>query len=510
MKKSILLIPILSALCMVSFVGCKNDNMAEDSTTKIVALESKPASKKETIDQIKIPFDSKDTLNPYTLKTDLNSRIVPLIFDGLIETDINQKPQKILAETILKNGNLVTIKLKDNAYFSDGSKVTADDVVSSFKLAKGSENKYTYNLKKVVSATKITEKTVSFETENTNPCYENLFNFPIVKIVGIKALGSGRYVLSEENGDKVLIPSDNPRYKDKTYPIKKINLIKNSTKSTDGFKINMGELDFSYGMVELTKNKTMTVPYTMVPTNKLIYMGINSNSGFFSNVDARKALSEALDVTKIRVYVSLRGNDYKSGFINPQFYSSKQFEQNLISAKARLDKMGYKVEKAGKTRNGSDKKPLVLKLVVNNENEERNLMAQEIKRQLSDVGIMADIVSVPFDEYLSILKSGNFDLYLGEIGIASDMDLEPVLMPSEQSGFGTNKSSHSVIANNNYKKGLIDEKQLSTALSEDIPFFPIAYRDDLLYCKENFAPYIVATCDDIFYNILSWNLKNSD
>ncbi|MEG1994508.1 MAG: hypothetical protein RR048_06310, partial [Oscillospiraceae bacterium] len=96
---------------------------------------------------------------------------------------------------------------------------------------------------------------------------------------------------------------------------------------------------------------------------------------------------------------------------------------------------------------------------------------------------------------------------IGEIGLSDDLDLSPVLHPSELSGYGTTQSSASFMKYQKYAKGEIGEKELTDMLTSDIPFIPIAYGDALLYHKRNFVSDIVATTDDIFYNILNWKIE---
>lgn len=504
---------IILAMAMV-FGGCSKDKTLpaekmEEVSSHSVKSDGKKSNSKDTvsIETIKVPYDQNDTLNPYTLKSQLNSLITPLIFDGLVKVDTNFKPALCIAKEITKQGNTVTVKL-NNVYFSDNTMITADDVVRSFDMAKKSVSKYAFNLKKINSAKKTSADTVTFEMNTESKNYKNLLNFPIVKSVGDSVIGSGRYVLTNDGGEKVLVKtSSNAEYKKQKYPVERIELIKSDGKSSPSFKINMNEIDISFNKIELKNDKTVTLPYVLVPTNDLIYIGVNSKSGFMSNNEFKKAVVNSLDISKVGVYVSLREDDLGSGYLNPQFYKSKPQKQNLIDAKKSLENLGYKAEKAGEIRISSDKKPVTLKLVVNEENLERKMMAEEIKRQLFEAGIDLEIISVPFDSYKTKLKSNDFDLYIGEIGLADDLDLTPVLKPSDVSGFGTNETSASVLEYEKYKKGEITEKELCDMLVSDVPFIPIAYSDALLYHKINFVSYIVATNDDIFYNILNWEIE---
>ena len=505
-KKATSVFCLITLLFSFFLTSCNKQDTSSQELEEIPKKEELANQEEPSIKNIaKVLYDSNDSLNPYALSTELNSKIVPLIFDGLVCLDESFEPLYLLAKDISRAQNIIEVSISDKAFFSDGSRVTADDVIYSFNLAKSPQYWNSFDLSKLLYATKKDDNTVLFEAEGLNPNYKSLFTFPIVKIIDDSPIGSGRYVLSRENEELVLVPSGNVRYKDCEYNIQKIELIKNNPKASDSFRINMGEIDFSYGKIESTK--TMTAPYVFVPTNRLIYLGINHSNEFLSNQKARRAIAGAFDMSKIRAFVSLRGNDYKNSFLNPHFFRSSSFEQNLISSKAIIDSLGYKSEKSGEIRKTPSNAELKLRLLVNSENLERNLMAEEIKRQLLDVGINIELVSLPFNEYLNNLRAGNFDLYIAEYGVSSDMDLMPLLTRADSSGFGQLEESSSKASAEQYKNGKIDEAKLNEALLNDVPFIPIAYREDLLYCNENFAPYIVATNGDIFYNIVSFSFK---
>ncbi|MEG1994724.1 MAG: ABC transporter substrate-binding protein, partial [Oscillospiraceae bacterium] len=357
------------------------DNIIDDGDT------SEEQQEKHDISTLKVSYDQNDGLNPYEVKSQLNSLLTPLIFDGLVKVGTNFKAFNCIAREITKQGNIVTVKLESDATFSDNSKVTADDVIASFDAAKASSTKYAFNLKKVSSAKKISDDTIAFELSEDSKNYQNLFNFPIIKTNNGDVIGCGRYVfVKNPNGSYLEKSKYNGNYSEKNYPVEKIELVEADGKSSPSFKINMNEIDISYNKIELKNDKAVTLPYVLVPTNDLIYIGVNSQVGYMSNNQFKQGIFSSLDVSKIGVYVSLREEDFGNSFLNPQFYKAQPQKQNLIEAKKTFEALGYKSLKAGEIRIGADKKPVSLKLLINEENKERNMMAQEIKRQLLDVG----------------------------------------------------------------------------------------------------------------------------
>ena len=92
---------------------------------------------------VNLLYSYGDSFNPYTAKTAFNRELSSLLYDSLIKTDNNFDIVYILASSAEIKDKTCTVKLKD-ATFTDGSAVTANDVIYSYKLAKESP-RFLYN-----------------------------------------------------------------------------------------------------------------------------------------------------------------------------------------------------------------------------------------------------------------------------------------------------------------------------------------------------------------------------
>ena len=90
-------------------------------------------------------YSLSDSFNPYEALTDQNRQICRLIFEPLIKTDNEFNAVFALAKDARVEGNICTVTLK-TALFSDGSQVTAEDVVYSFKAATAAKGVYAAKL----------------------------------------------------------------------------------------------------------------------------------------------------------------------------------------------------------------------------------------------------------------------------------------------------------------------------------------------------------------------------
>ena len=84
-----------------------------------------------------LPYFEKDSLNPYFAASAQNRDLSALYCQPLFEVTAAYAAQPVLADSCSFDENTMTVTLK-SATFSDGSALSADDVVYSFTLAKAS------------------------------------------------------------------------------------------------------------------------------------------------------------------------------------------------------------------------------------------------------------------------------------------------------------------------------------------------------------------------------------
>ena len=68
-----------------------------------------------------------------------------------------------------------------------------------------------------------------------------------------------------------------------------------------------------------------------------------------------------------------------------------------------------------------------LTLIVNEDNSTRQQVAQAVANQLEGAGFAVTVQSLAWEDYVSALERGNFDLYLGQVQLTSDFDLTALL-----------------------------------------------------------------------------------
>ena len=73
------------------------------------------------------------TLDPHLFSEMIGAQVDSSIFEGLLRLDENGNYTGGVAESFKEDGNKLTFKIRENAKWSDGSKITANDFLFAFK-----------------------------------------------------------------------------------------------------------------------------------------------------------------------------------------------------------------------------------------------------------------------------------------------------------------------------------------------------------------------------------------
>ena len=140
MKK---LLALLFCFCLVLsvFSGCKRNEESSDEPTAVSAQDetetTAEAAKTETR-KISLSYNAKQSFNPFETESTANKNIATLVYDSLFVLDSSYNAVPVLAKSYSLEKKILTVTLNDGLYFSDGSPLTVNDVIASFKAAKSS------------------------------------------------------------------------------------------------------------------------------------------------------------------------------------------------------------------------------------------------------------------------------------------------------------------------------------------------------------------------------------
>lgn len=515
----------LAVLSLLSLCSCGENQKNEGTNTK------KP-SNATAKNEINLLYCKTDSFNPYTAVSKINRELSKLLFEPLVKTDNEFEPTFRLAKSANLGDKTCTVELK-SALFTDGSYITANDVIYSYNLAKSSATNYAHKLYEVTKVEALGDKTVVFHLTKNDPYFLNLIDFPIIKAdsdkivnsdgVAASPIGCGRYMPSDDSTYLIV----NNGFYGKKPNIQKIVLTNAPDEASVSHYVEVGATDIYYTDLSNGEIVRMSGKKADVNLNNLVYIGINGSYAELSNKYIRYAISSAINRSEICSNAYYNNAEPATGFFNPVFKDANATQSlnskaNLQITVENLEKIGYnRIANDGSRVNANGKRPKFT-LLVNSENASRVQAANLIKKQLELAGIEISIVSKNYQQYLEALAGGHFQLYLGEINVLPNMDLSALVLPDGSAAYGVVRETAPVnsdgsqgelppdnteTAINNFYNSTANLSDVAATLLTEMPQIPICYRQGLLFYDSSITDGVTVSESDIYFGIEEYKKK---
>lgn len=373
----------------------------------------------EKIFRLGVPTDAL-TIDPIASSDNPSIWAELLIYDQLVRPTRNGTAlEPGLAEkwTVSADGKEYVFTLR-NATFSNGDKVTAEDVIFSLKRAAGEKSDWARFFKPITNYQAVDERTIKMTLDKPfTPMLNNLalFSASILprKLVEQQGdaffthpVGSGPFLLKAWNKGDRMILAKNPHYWQKGKPAidgAEIQIVPEDNSRV--LKLQAGELDavidVPFNQVDQLKaNKDLKVALAKVFRIELVQL--NTTKKPFDDVRVRQALNYAVDKQAIvRSVLHGAGNVAVSSIpvmahhnttLKPYSYDPKKAAQLLADA-------GYK--------DGFSTKLLLPAGEVT-----YRQVAAIMQDQLKKVGVKIELQSIESGTQFSTTKAGNYEMSL--------------------------------------------------------------------------------------------------
>ncbi len=417
-------------------------------------------------------FDSKiivysnepDTMCPLLSKDESNVAVLQLIFDGLVSVSDGMFAVPELAESwsVSEDGKVWTINLRRNVKWHDGSDFEAKDVVYTVNQIKKNENStYSYNVSNISEVRVRDINTLEIEVNEPWINAVNLFYFPIVKeqsgdvdAESFQPVGTGPYVFENRVDDGRLYLMRNEKWwngKAKTECVF-VELLPDHSTALHAFsagKIDMIKAnDINWGKYV----DADTASYLPSDSAELCFMGVNNTRGALAFPEVRKAISYAVDREEICNGTMMSYATPTNIPAHPGWEISRDvlFETKQDADAAKLELYAYdwepqadgihaktvKTEQTGAEATEGESAEIStvsetlrteFSLLYNEDNPTRETIALSIEKNLESVGIGITPEKVSYEEYQSRIASGDYDLFVGSVIIAPDLDYEFIM-----------------------------------------------------------------------------------
>ena len=485
------------------------------------------------VNTVCLPYSKKDSLNPYKAETKQNFELSKLLFDPLIKLNDSFEPELFIAEDYQYADKKCTVKLK-KVKFTDGTVLTADDVIYSFNAAKESVN-YKKQLNSM-SASAADGSTVVFTLSYSDPNMINLLDFPIFKSGtadlkdennrSVPPIGCGRYTLDSETQK---LTANNDYYKN---PInaQSISLIDCPDDDSLAHYSVSGTISSVYSDMSDNNVPKKSGEYIKSATTNLVFVGVNCNNSKLSDERVRLALSSAMDRTQISAegyygYAEPAYNVFSPNWSLSNSTQSINFIQNIEQTVAYFDSIGYNDTDSDGFRMDNNGKRVSYTLMYNENNTARVATAKLIAAQLKKCGIEIILNGVGYADYTQNLSSGNFELYIGEIKLDKSFYILNILNSTVIAGYPSKAAEQpdSVQTENNgqneqyrqdtaaamfanYYSGNTEIEAALSAFAAEMPFIPLCYRCGVTAVSGWLAPSLKVSVSDIYNGIESYKL----
>lgn len=385
------------------------------------------------------------SLDPHKVESDVEFNIISDLFEGLLSVSPEGEIQPRLAAKWENKDNTVwTFHLRPGVTWSDGTAITAQDIVWSWQrlvspataspyasypgnmhivnaqdIAQGKKKPDTLGVKAIDDAT--LEVTLSQPNAAFLPMLAHPSLVPVDKVL-VNRFGekwtkpehmvtSGAYKLSQWVVNERIVAERNPRYWDNADTvINKVTYLPISSEAADVNRYKAGEIDIVYTVPinQFTQlKKTMGDQLDVSPQLATYYYEFNTTKPPFNDPRVRLALNMALDKDIIAEKVLGQGQrpawlisqpDIGGVKLHNPDYASWPRDKRIAEAKKLLSEAGY-----------NDSHPLVFNLLYNTSESHQRVAIAASSMWKKNLGVEAKLQNQEWKTMLDTMHTHNFD-----------------------------------------------------------------------------------------------------
>lgn len=527
--KKVLLIGVAS---MVVLVGCGAKEGTKPTEPPKEVSEEKPKNENED-SLIYISMQNPTTLHPiYNMERSVQQNL-HLIFDTLVDIEEDGSISPNLAESwsYMADENAMTVRLRDDIKWQDGTSLTSEDVVFTLKtIQEAKESPYKLTTKNIANVQALDAQTVKIAyRQSFSGTLQTLF-FPVIpkhvydlpyeQSLQVNPLGSGAYKYASNIPYKEVTLEANEAYFAGVPSIEtiKIMITPDNESELNAFEQNLIDVIYTDVMDWGKYAKDQSAEVYEMHTQYYEFMGVNFNKPLFQNKNIRDVLAYGLDRQYILNTYYLGHGTVTDTPISPHsFLADPTLEvkgYDKEKAKLLLVQEGYVFDQKTKCFTKNDQ-PLRFSLLVNKENKDRLSVAKGIQKMYEEIGIQVTIEEVDGPTYKERIYNKQYEAFLGGWKLSYVPDLT-FAFHSTQINAGDNFVS--------YKNERMDELlthafnasplqikevygMLQQHIAQDNPYISLYFRNGALITKKKITGDLNPTPLNIYAHIESWQLK---
>ena len=360
------------------------------------------------------------TMNPLLCTDFTNRALFALLYQSLFSVDREYKVEPQLCKNYRMSQDMKTYTFYiADATFTDGSRLTAEDVCATLLAAKDSLY-YGGRFTQITEIALSEDGGVKVKAKVPMENLPLLLDIPIIKasqLLENHPLGTGPYYLDAGTQTPLLRRNTNWWCNaDMVVTAPAISLKKASSIAgvRDDFEFNGLSLVCADPGSDEYADYRCDYELWDCENGIFLYLTTSRNSTVFSNDAVRIALTHAIDRDMLV-------EDYYRGFARsaslPASPLFPYYSQNLA------DKYSYDSVKFLDAVKDNGMEGSTVVFLVNKDDSLRLRVARAIARMLTDCGLVVELKAISGNAYTEALKFRNFDLYLGQTRLSPNMDL---------------------------------------------------------------------------------------
>ncbi len=501
---------MLSAVVLLSLTGCGEWEEPQNDLYETLAGYFGTNEKDEelpTLTSFALPYLPNETADPITCLDGAQKTLGTLIYESLFALDPSFEPQLLLAESCVcdEDSRIYTITVRKGVLFSDGTELTARDVVYSINRARNSQ-RYGARLADISSVSG-SDYTVTIRLAQSNAAFAARLDIPIIKNgTGGRdwPIGTGPYCyLSDASGAHLAINSH--WWQQKALPLQRMELIRCKGNDTMSYAFYAREIQLL--MCDLTSTSTSNVygsgTYTDAATTTMQFIGINTARSELNSAALRRALDLGIDRQGC-IDAFLLGHGLAAQF--PLSPVSALYPRSLD-----VPYSPYNFDTAMAEAGYSDGKTISLTLLVNKENSFKVDAARQIAEDLSRHDLHISVQALPWEQYLQALQTGNYDLYYGECRLTADWDLRSLVGTGGSLNYGGYSNAETDALLDAYLQAPQADRTaameaLCRHLAQEAPILPVCFKNVSILLPSGAVEAITPTAANPFYDLTEWKI----
>jgi len=427
---------------------------------------------------LRLSMRPPQTLNPLLNRDPSVAQVLQLLFEPLAVLDDELRPVGHLASLEFSlDYTAVIVFIRNDAIWSDGLPVTADDLIFSIETLRNAPYDAIYHrhIQNIASVTRINDRTAQINFIEANPAVGYALLFPLIprhyylvetnpaSLRNLSPIGNGLFMFEGMGQTMRLVRNPNTF---RTLPaFERVEVLLLPDAQIDLYAFDRSLIDaLRLPMPEWTRIPGATpVRGDDFPTMYFEHIGFNYNREFFHELEVRQGVAQLINADDLIETLYLHHAVRAATPIHPHSWKNDASVQPLLHDPQRARTLLRNVPR-------DVDNPWII--IVGEDSPERVTIALHFAHALNDAGIHAEVHALPCTDFALRLAEGDFDLYVGwvELCFAPIFDF---LFPHDPVLEGLYAVTRFAATETAFLAAMV---QLQQAFAERVPVVGLAFR----------------------------------